>query len=410
MTSPHSLLRPALHCRLCAAPFAGTLANFPPLPVAGTYASPADTAPEPLFPLTLVRCAHCGLVQLRESLAPSFYSQYRFLSGVAGAYRDHLTALAGGLAGAGNVLEIGASDGTLLGLLAERGCRVAGFEPAREPSSRARQKGVPVLNEIFGRDTARQCPLPSVDVVVIRHVLEHIDDFASIFEGLATLAGPGTKLVVEVPDLRSTVDAAIYGNIYHIHPCYFDVASMSRLLARYGWVSEGARIVDVFGGSLLLWAGREGNAEPDRAAFPGVRGTPPGPVEPAQLAAFVDGWRDAAATSRGFFDELRATGATVAGYGAAERTTALLGTAGIDASHLQALYDRNPALEGLATPGSRIPIRHPRRILDDMPDYLVIFARSFEEEIVRELAAYRAAGGRIVTTRTAPPRILESAA
>ena len=347
-------------------------------------------------------------MQLRESLEPSFYSQYKFLSGVAGAYREHLNWLADGLGRAGNVLEIGASDGTLLELLRARGCGVAGFEPAREPAARAWKKDLAVLNEFFGRETARFCPLPSVDVVVIRHVLEHIDDFASIFEGLEQLIGPETRLVVEVPDLRSTVDGAIYGNIYHIHPCYFDVASMSRLLARYGWQPEGARIVDIFGGSLLLEARREGRTGEGRGLV--SQGTAPGPVEPRELEAFARDWRATAAAVRRFFDELRATGARVAGYGAAERTTALLGTAGLDASHLSALYDRNPALEGLATPGSHIPIRHPRRILEDRPDYLVIFARSFEDEIVRELAAYRAQGGRIVSTRTAPPRVLECAA
>jgi SAM-dependent methyltransferase len=410
MTDNSSLLRVTKICRLCGSPLADQLAGFPMLPVAGTYSDPAVPAAEPVFPLTLMRCHTCGLAQLKESLSPSFYTQYRFLSGVAAGYRSHLMAIANDLgndlAAGASVLEIGASDGTLLALLREQGLRVAGFEPAGEPSRLARAKGLAVTQAFFNPETALSCPLASVDAVVIRHVLEHIDDFAQVFQGLEKLVSPDTALVVEVPDLSSTVELSIYSNIYHIHPCYFDVAAMSQLLTRYGWHPMGSRIVDVFGGSLLLWANRTERKEGRRLSFPSVAGKPPRSVQPSQLASFLAAWHDSIAATRAFFEHLRRTGAKVAGYGAAERTTSLLGTAGLDSSHIEVIYDQNPALDGLAMPGSRIPIRNPKRLMEDRPEYLVIFARSFEEEIVRGLADFRAAGGCFISTRTIPPSVM----
>ena len=410
MSDISGLFRVTRICRLCASPLSNELASFASLPVAGIYTNPKEPVADPVFPLTLMQCAACGLVQLKESLSPSFYTRYRFLSGVASGYRSHLAAIAGDLANAlpsgASVLEIGASDGTLLALLAERGLRVAGFEPAEEPSRIAREKGLAVIQAFFDPETAAACSLRPVDVVVIRHVLEHIDDFGRVFDGLEKVVTPRTALVLEVPDLGSTVELSIYSNVYHIHPCYFDVATMSQLLTRYGWHPTGSRIVDVFGGSLFLWAHRAEHGNERRLSFPSVAGRMAQSVSPSRLKSFVAAWQDSIAATRDFFERLRRTGAKVAGYGAAERTVSLLGTASLNSSHVAVIYDQNPALDGLSIPGADIPIRNPRRIIDDRPDYVVIFARSFEDEIARHLAGFRAAGGRLISTRTIPPSLM----
>jgi len=358
-----------------------------------------------------MQCSACNFVQLKESIRPSFYEQYRFLSGVASGYKEHLSAIARDLASqlppASHVIEIGASDGTLLDYLRSFGFSVVGFEPAFEPAQRAQQKGLPIISSFFNRETARLCPFRPVDVVVVRHVLEHLDDFDAIFSGLNQLVSPQTLLLVEVPDLTSTVELSIYSNIYHLHPCYFDIASLSQLLARYGWCAMGSKIVDVFGGSLFLWAHQVGAKTERVMGFRTVRGSDPVRLENADLHAFLAAWKTKSHDTRRFFDDFRKQGTRVAGYGAAERTTSLLGTAGLTSSHIQAIYDRNPALEGLAMPGSGIPIRKPEALLKDRPEYLVIFARSFEVEIVQEFAGFRASGGRFISTRSLPPLVLE---
>ena len=242
-------------CRICADPLGDELIAFADLPVAGAYVSPNSPPPDPVFPLALLRCSSCGLVQLRESLSPSFYSHYSFMSGVATGYKNYLSLFAEHLAETlkpgSRVLEIGCSDGTLLQSLRNAGFSVAGFEPATGPARAAREKGLPVVNEFFDTDSAKQSGFEPADLVVIRHVLEHIDDFPAIFAGLDQLTAPGTTLLIEVPDLTSTVEKSIHSNIYHIHPCYFDVDTMSTLLERHGWVTEGSTIVDIFGMGLV---------------------------------------------------------------------------------------------------------------------------------------------------------------
>jgi len=109
------------------------------------------------------------------------------------------------------------------------------------------------------------------------------------------------------------------------------------------------------------------------------------------------------ASTHEFFEDLVGSGARVAGYGAAERTTALVGMAGLGREHLTAIYDKNPALQGLQLPVSRIPILHPEHLLEDRPDYLAIFARSFENEIIAEQAEYSRLGGKFISVKAFPP-------
>lgn len=402
-------------CRICATPIGDDkLIDFDALPVAGAYVSPKDAPPDPVFPLTLLRCSGCGLVQLRESLAPEFYSHYSFMSGVANGYKDYLSRLASHLGEylvkGSRVLEIGCSDGTLLQFLQDVGLSVAGFEPAMEPATAAQEKGLSVVKDFFHSDSAVQSGFESVDLVIIRHVLEHINDFSSIFAGIDLLAKPDAMLLIEVPDLTSTIEQSIYSNIYHIHPCYFDVETMSELLERYGWERVDSTTVDIFGGSLLLWAQRKGAASKRNStpllSFEKVACHPARGTTPTELKNFILNWKAAAQATRDFFDEFRDRGVLVAGYGAAERTTSLMGVSGLDGSHISVIFDRNPNLIGRALPGSRVLILNPDTISEHNIEYLVIFAQSFQSEIVRQQAAFRDAGGKFISLRSGIPTIV----
>ena len=266
------------------------------------------------------------------------------------------------------------------------------------------------MNEFFDADSAERSGFEPADVIVIRHVLEHIDDFAAIFAGIELLAKPDATLLIEVPDLTSTIEKSIYSNIYHLHPCYFEVETMSTLLSRHGWQTIGSTTVDIFGGSLLLWAQRKGTRakEDDLPAlsFSEVACHVARESTRAGLQDFVSAWKVTAQTTREFFDNLRDRGARVAGYGAAERTTSLMGVAGLDASHCSVVFDRNTNLVGKVLPGNRIPILNPDRISEHNPEYLVIFAQSFEDEIVDQLKSFRDRGGKFISLRSGHPEVL----
>lgn len=395
-----------MRCRLCTAQAPQVLIQYDDVPVAGCYVRPQQEG-DPCKPLEVRRCSDCGLVQLSESLADSFYEDYRFMGDVSGGYRGHLSQVADWVAQeaglAACVVEIGASNGSLLSMLRDRGLEARGFEPAAKPAGVARERGLEIIQDYLDAHSA-QAWAGEADVIIIRHVLEHIPLLDDFMAGVEVLSHPGTVLVVEVPDLTSTVREGLHTSFYHPHVNYFDSDTLRVLLDRWGWRMGPSATVDIFGGSLLACAGRLERQAP--LAWSTPRGDTVELLWPGELANFCHQWRKKATALRAFLEAQRAEGLVIDGYGAAERTVAALGYAEVKPGQLRRLYDRNPLLSGWCVPGSRTPIVHPDLLAVDPPDLLVIFATSHEAEIIAQQASFLESGGLFVSLRGDEPELV----
>lgn len=397
-------------CRVCGETLAeeSVKVRFDALPIAGAYIRETRSKPDndPVAPFTVASCPGCGLVQLHESLLPDFYHSYQFVSTVAESYVEHLKRISDYLLtvlpAQASITEIGSNDGTLLRILKDRGCQVEGFEPARAPAETAINRGVNTHNTFFSAEAAATADLQHADAIIVRHVLEHIDDFTPIFEGINMLAGEACKLIVEVPDLQSTIEENLYSNFYHPHPCYFDLETLGTLLFKHGWSIQKQGIVDIFGGSLIVEASRQPGPS---TQFTALTELPAEKVSISMLDDFMASWKsNIKAAQSYFFDQSHDD--IIVGYGAAERTFSYIGTLMLDTAQIECIYDRNEALNGLALPGSRIPIRSAETIAADKPDVVVIFASSYEDEIVAQLRQKLPAETRFVSLKSPIPKLL----
>ena len=355
-----------------------------------------------------MRSSQSGFVQLKQALAPDFYKHYRFAGGVPTGYVEHLgyiTELIAKIIDLDEMaIEIGSGDGTLVEMLHKRGYDIASFEPAYENVKKTRDLNIPTINDFFNIQTASKVSSRPFDIIIIRHVLEHIDDLNHLFFAIERISRRDTILMIEVPDLKTAVEDNIYSNFYHLHPCYFDISTLTNLLSRYGWELSYAENVDVFGGSILALATQLNSThklyEMD---------IPPGRVTPVntdELDLFTGQWKRHHQNIHSFFDDLASAGHTISGYGAGERTTSILGMSGLSDKHLNCVYDRNQNLIGRKLTAGKIPIKHPDSLVADKPDFLAIFARSYEDEIIESLKDYEKAGGKFITIKQNPPQII----
>ena len=92
--------------------------------------------------------------------------------------------------------------------------------------------------------------------------------------------------------------------------------------------------------------------------------------------------------------EVKADGKRIAGYGASARGNTLLNYFGIGTDLLDYIVDRNPLKHGLYSPGMHIPVLGVEQLVEDPPDYLLLIAWNFADEIIRQQEQYRSAGGR----------------
>ena len=95
-------------------------------------------------------------------------------------------------------------------------------------------------------------------------------------------------------------------------------------------------------------------------------------------------------------DELKATGARIAGYGAPAKACTLMAYMGIGSNYLDYIVDKSRFKQGLFYAGSRLPIHSPEYLLDDSPDYALLLSWNFADEILKEQEEFRQLGGKFV--------------
>lgn len=396
----------AASCRVCSARGLDPLLDLGRMPLSDGLRRKEDLDDEePRFPLELVFCPECSLVQILETVPPDvlFGEEYPYFS----SYSDHLLRhsaqsarmLADELAlnRESLVIEVASNDGYMLRNFKAWGIPVLGIDPAKGPVEAARQMGIESMCAFFSPELADQVVDSgrAADLVVANNVLAHATDTIGFVRGIRTLLKPGGLVSFEFPYVRDLIDHMEFDTIYHEHLCYFSVTAAECLLRMNGLMLKRVERLSIHGGSLRLVAGP--GATPDASVASIL-------AEERQIGLDrVDYYRGFAARVRALADELKGLidglmkeGKRIAAYGAAAKGAILINVVGIDHSHLAYVADRNPHKQGRFMPGSRLPIVDPQAIRDDPPEYLLILAWNLRNEIMDQLFLFKEAGGRFI--------------
>jgi SAM-dependent methyltransferase len=398
----------AVVCRACEAPGARVVLSLGPSPLANSLLRAEELdLPEPKYPLDLAFCRRCGLAQVTEQLPPErLFGEYPYFSSFSETTLRNALALARrltarrGLGAESLVLEVASNDGYLLQYYARRGVPVLGVEPARNVARFAREeRGIDTLCEFFGEGLARRLAGEGrrADVIHAHNVLAHVADLHGFLAGVALLLKQGGLAVFEVPYVRDMVERVEFDTIYHEHLWYFSLTSLHALLRRHGLRVGRVERIPAHGGSLRLFAeagaGRAESASVRRMLAEEERAGVGRAEFFEEFAARAARLRDRLVALLG---EIKARGHSVAAYGASAKGTTLLSYCRTGAETIDFVVDRSTFKQGRYTPGTRLPVYPQERLLEEMPDYVLLLTWNFAEEIFRQQEEYLKRGGRFI--------------
>lgn len=364
------------------------------------------TKPEPRFPLRLAFCPESALVQITEDVPAQtmFVDNYLYFSSFSDELLEHSRSHAEALIeerhldSSSFVVEIGSNDGYLLRNFCDAGVSALGIDPAPDQAAAATAAGVPNMAEFFGRELAVRLVQrgPRADVIIANNVFAHIPDINDFTAGMKLLLADDGVIHIENPNVQDLIERCAFDTVYHEHFYYHSCMSIDRHMRRHGLLLNDVEYFpDLHGGTLRWHIGHHHEPTPrllDRLASEEAAGL-------GSFAYYAQFGRRVSSLIRDLRElliDLRSSGARIAGYGAAAKGATLLNTADLDTDLIEYVVDRNTYKQGLFMPGTHQPIRDVSSLVTDKPDFVLLLAWNFRDEIIAQQRDYATGGGQFI--------------
>lgn len=360
-------------CRICNSKNFELLFEFKSMPLLAEPVKQGDEIASGT--LTVLFCKECGYIFLKEIIDSSIYNEYIYTPQTSEDVVDYLkqfvinTINELSLEPNKSGLEIGSGDGALCREFNNSGIDFTGIEPSKILSNISCDKNkVKTYNSFMNIELAEILDT-KYDLIVVRHVLEHIHDFTSFFSAIDKCLAPEGTLIIEVPYLGDIVKQNQFYAFFFEHLSYFSVDTLYKLLNRYGFFISKVKFVYPEGGSVLIYATKRIAEYPhEHYYFDGI------------TSIFL--FQNAYFSFRKKFYELIKKYGCISAYGAGQRGITLLNLMGVSKNQIIAIYDENPSYHGRITPVSSIPVYNPSMMSKDTaPKIVLILASSYDQQI-----------------------------
>jgi SAM-dependent methyltransferase len=403
------------NCRSCGSPEIEQILDLGRQPVANALLTDQMLSlPDELFPLSVQLCRKCALLQVGTTISPAllFKSDYPYFSSqnptLLEHAREHVEQLIADrhLDAGSFVVEVASNDGYLLCNLVNRGIPVLGVDPADGPAARANEIGVPTLCEFFSRATGARLAAEGkqADVVIANNVIAHVDQINDFMGGVEAILKPQGIAVFEFAYAVDMITHCEFDTIYHEHLFYHTLHGLAPLLERHGLHIVDAERLEIHGGSLRVRVTKQpGQSARLEWLWANER----------ELGVGHSGfYRDFAQRTQKLREELRdllcglkEQGKRIACYGAAAKGSTMVNYLNLGHGFFDFVVDQSIHKQGKYMPGQRIPIRPTEELRNQRPDYVLILAWNFADDIIRTNADYHASGGRFIVP-VPQPRII----
>lgn len=353
-------------CRICKNKDLTLIFSLGKQPLANNLLdSPSEK--EKKYPLELVRCSHCGFIQLSYVVPrQQMFDKYLYIPSISKTYLAHFDQISTSLINNLNlkkgslVVDIGGSDGSLLHFFEKKGMNVVNIEPAKNIKS-----SVFKINKYFDRQTAAHVvkKFGKAKLATATNVFAHIHNLHEFISSLDILLDVDGVFFAQFPDVRNLLKQNQFDTIYHEHLSYFTHEPLYHLFANTPFEIFNIESSEIHGGSMRIYAKRRLNL----------------------LKPFIQNAKKIKRELNTFLKSEKNKGKKIIAFGAAAKGMVLLYHCGLDNKIIDYIADGTKYKQGKYSPGTLIPIKPESELLTDAPDIILILAWNYKEEIINKI-------------------------
>lgn len=392
----------ALKCKVCTSQNMHKFLSLGMMPLANQFVRKEELNKEQsYYPLDVYFCEECFFVQIGYVVDPKvLFKDYIYVSSTSETLKRQFKEFADDVKARVKknsfIVEIASNDGTLLKNF--HGYRILGVEPASNIAKIAVSNGIPTLNKFFNAKTAKEIvrKYGKADAVIGTNIFAHIPDLNNFIDAVKILMNEDGFAVFESPYLADLMGKMEFDTIYHEHIYYLAVKPLLLLFKSHGVNLFDIKRTKMHGGSIRFFVGNgkyKKEKSVDELLFLESK---MGLGKRMAYDDFASKVVKLKIRLNDLLGRLRMAGHSIAGYGAPAKGNTLLNYTGLGNEILDYIVDKNALKQGLYTPGKRIPIFSPDVLLKERPDYMLILAWNFADEIMENLKKYKERGGKFI--------------
>jgi len=398
------------NCRMCDGENFWEVVDLGTNSLVNSYLKKEDLGKEELlFPLTVHQCKECKLVQILNVIDPvEIYTKGNYLyfstdvPGLTKYFEEYaLDVRKRFLQDNDFVLEIASNDGILLNHLSKN-MRILGVDAAPNAVLKALKKGIPTFPALFNERVAKLIhrEYGQAKVVMANNCIAHVNDLNDFMNGVDLLLAKDGVFIFETGYWGNMIKNAIYEQIYHDHYCYFTVDVWDRYAAKFGMQVFDAVVTPAQDNCAV----RVFLCRDSRNKTPRLKD-----IEQDELAygantyetsvQFRNEVQEACKNLKEKLTELKNKGKTIAAYGASAKAGTIARAADVGNELIDFYVDDSPSKQGLYTPIYHIPIISRKDTEKKLPDYFLILAVNYAENIMLKERTFHKNGGRFIIPR-----------
>ncbi|MEK6808934.1 MAG: class I SAM-dependent methyltransferase, partial [Nanoarchaeota archaeon] len=364
---------------------------------------------EKYFQLVVVYCPTCSLSQISIVVEHSIlYNHYIYHSSISKTFHEHCKQLAEYISSIilkgkiGFCVDIASNDGCLLTKFKNLSHKVLGIEPAKNLAKLSISTGIDTYNDFWNKKTAEKIlqSYSHADIITSTNVFAHVDNLHEFLEGINILLSEDGAFIIEVPYMSELIKKNEFDTIYHEHLSYFLIKTLKILFEKHNLKILDIQKLPIHGGTIRVITVKYSNNnlsinkkgidkflnEEDNNGMYDIHTYKNLDIHAKKIKSEI----------LSLITNIKRQNKRISCYGASAKGITLLNYCKINYRMIDYIIDDTPQKQNCFAPGSHIPICSLKKLLESPPDYLLILAWNFAEEIMSKTKFYQNNGGKYI--------------